>query len=662
MAVTLLINAANNTGSAFKDLAAGFDVFVREASQKSGMLEKDIRANAELMEKLVGEYQRAVMLAKEQGVDLNKKMAEFAKSGKSLEDFAKKAGDAEINLRGIVQRANALNLTPRGFEMTAYRMAGLVESLGMAAPALIAVAAGAYAASTAIGRMYDVFLAGKPKKETETLTKLSEAFKELVAGAGYLAIELAGPSRDAVNDYFDSWNEGLKDLKEAPMNIFRMYAQAESALGEFIGSETLKKAGENFEKAIADADKARREDLQKLREAAAQKAVLAEDEQIAGKRNITVLKEQLDATQNLARIESFRADIRKLFLEEAAKTENEAVLAQKTAVWKANEAAIEEEINQRRKDRLAIEKEVRQIEAGQAADAAAAARGPRSELQITTEMDFQLRLAKDANQTEKDRQKALEKRKELEKELSEVVKERHRAEKEAERVAREAEREREHAEKERLRLLEQERREQERLAEIERRRAEQELQRFQQEVNRRLGEQGVGGVMDQLDPRGVRENFARNRVAAESRDFLEQQKKERAAFNERQDELTADGDPYSIRARMQAEAQFRRNQDRARAQFMHRSRAGAFRDFNRGEVDPNELRQAQDQTLGQMVQNGMQQGRISQKTALAMQEQVRALRQQQAQLDEVERAVDEIRAIQGTANRQTKRRAAQGKF
>ena len=662
MAVTLLINAANNTGSAFKDLAAGFDVFIKEASQKSGVLEKDIRANVELMEKLVEEYQRAVMLAKEQGVDLNKKMAEFARSGKSLEEFAKKTGDAEINLRGIVQRANALNLTPRGYEMTAYRMAGLVESLGMMAPALAVVAAGAYSTSVALGRMNEAFLAGKTKQETENLVGLSDAIKEVVASAGYLAIQLSGTSRSAVNDFFDSWNEGVKVLKETPMEFFRQYAWAEAALGEMLGSETLKNAAANLEESINAADKARREDLRKIREAAAQKAILAEDEQIAGKRNITVLKEQLDATQNLARIESFRADIRKLFLEEAAKTENEAVLAQKTAVWKANEAAIEEEINQRRKDRLAIEKEVRQIEAGQAADAAATARGPRSELQITTEMDFQLRLAKDANQTEKDRQKALEKRKELEKELSEVLKQRERDAREAERVAREAERERERAEKERLRLLEQERREQERLAEIERRRAEQEFQRFQQEVNRRLGEQGVGGVMDQLDPRRVRENYAKNRVAAESRDFLEQQKRERAAFNERQDELTADGDPYSIRARMQAEAQFRRNQDRARAQFMQRSRAGAFRDFNRGEVDPNELRQAQDQTLGQMVQNGMQQGRISQKTALAMQEQVRALRQQQAQLDEVERAVDEIRAIQGTANRQTKRRAAQGKF
>jgi hypothetical protein len=508
---------------------------------------------------------------------------------KLADSFAK----SETSLRGMVKTANALNITPRGFEMTAYRLSGLVEGLGAAAVPLGTVAVAVGSITAAIGELAS---RGDPSMQqmNESTRELSRSWHDFLYEIGKtgtvqtviggIAASLSGMAM-ATKTASDAFSVGVPLVKEYFYTLTNQMVEADAARREMFAASSAADANRDTmfnPEAMADSRLKASGALGKIGDS--ERSRLRNDE-------FSKLTDKGEIEARIAKSQEF-----------LSKASMFGVGGRPDAVAKGIKEA-EETVRAGRERMLAIDKEHANLSERLGKfeeDRARLAKDPtpfRMAEDVTKEIEDQQKILGDVNRKLEERKASEEKIKYLVKEETDLKREQAQREREAtefkehqlevqreinREIARDVELRRQAAQAERARI------------EI------READKFKGQIEGQLGGQdGMKAALQNLDPRKVREQIAAGRDKTVVENMTLRQQKERDAFQ------GTDAQREGLERRQRQEMTRERQ----------RGRAGAFRDFNKGNVGQGEMLEGQSEVMGKMIKDAAGKNKISAKMA-----------------------------------------------
>jgi hypothetical protein len=546
---------------------------------------------------------------------------------KNLADMlnaADKTGGALDGLSEKVKYLNQLNITPRGYEMYAFRMTSMLESIGTkGALALGAVATAAAGVTIAVKRMVD---SGDPAIErfNNSVERLGYSYEHFASSLGRSTIIVG-----AVNGVAESIENLSEIISEGAPTIRGAWSVM---WGDLEGARAARREIDASRKAIEELGKA----------AGRARANEVIDRLHA---NRFTLEKPYAGVNGLSELNAKRNEeedrFRKLMENARTEADKKAIEAQQTKVITDIDARRREVLLQQ----LELKKQISDLDekaAGKNFDA----KRIDTLSEVTDEYKRQRaeleRLDKLHRLTAEDQAKRIRQLTELQQRKADL-----------EREALEWVADQEN------RLLQGKIRgwEMEARADAQRMDRQKAFERQQEEFRMRQiaersrmlgGDEAAKAAMDQLNPRAVRDAIVESRLNSR-RDQL----KDRFAGEREQFDQTWNGfegnekrfDPVTRKVMTRDEAfnQMLRRQAKFRDADLKRTRFDAFSDFNRGNVRGDEMRQGQSDALGKIIGTLEDQGKASSETAEAMRNSVQAINQLGQNVETVARDMQNLK-------------------
>lgn len=562
---------------------------------------------------------------------LSGRNAQIAKNQiNALADSFGKVEDKAKGLVGTVKYLNAMNITPRGYEMFSYRMSMMATNLGAAVVPLAAVAAAGYAGV----KSYKALL----EAGDETAKGLDDAFTRLGKSTDSFWIKLG--KTDFVQGEIRGLTVSVESLEDMMLRgIPTIKGFFATLTGNKEGMRAAKREIDEINKGLEEAETARRD-----------KEIGGVFDRLDKKNRKTEFQRELSGVDSRNELSRREQKIRDR-LQKAKGEMNDEGFAEVKAESEEQLIEIQNRRNELLRDEEKLNKEIAKIEHDRAEERSKADNpfDVKSSKEITDQIEQQLRLAKDQTRTEGERKKSLEEIKRLQKDLEESRKrEAHHQDAQlrfdqarihaAQKLAAEKARQLAHDDAIHRR--------------VEAHRENDRRQKFANEFERQAGQFGAGyggeggaqGFLDNIDPRKIRQRIGNNRAQRQQALLGAAQRDQLRNFQGNDDDRAA------LIARQ------KRDMDQAKKQ----AKAQGFRDFNRGNIDENEFKNAQQEVFRDLVQDAQRKGTISRDTAKNMLGMAQALQDQQALSQAIQRDLDRVRAVlnginqAGVANRARK--------
>jgi hypothetical protein len=548
---------------------------------------------------------------------------------KNLADMlnaADKTGGALDGLSEKVKYLNQLNITPRGYEMYAFRLTSMLENIGTkGALALGAVATAAAGVTIAVKRMVD---SGDPAIErfNNSVTRMEHSFERLAISIGRSSVIAGG---------IDGLSESIENLSEiASEGLPTIRGLWAVMFGDVSGARAAREEIEATRKAIEDMS------------AASGKA--------AGKKMLDGLdrdrfreKTPHSGVTDLSELDRMRAEEEKRTMELLAIHTREE--EQKEVLADQAKAIID--IDKRRMELLKQEEDLRRS-LSELDEKASGKNFDAKRIDTLSEVTDEYRKQRaELERLDKLNQLTSEDQAKRIRQLTELQQRKADLEREALEWVADQEN----------RLLQGKIRgwEMEARADAQRMERQKAFERQQEEFRMRQiaersrmlgGDEAAKAAMEQLNPRAVRDAIAESRVNSRRDQLKDRFAKEKDQFDAEwgDNQWKVDGRGKVV-DRDEAFNQMLRRQAKFRDADLKRTRFDAFSDFNRGNVRGDEMRQGQADALGKLVGTQERQGAISGETAEAMRNMLNSVNQN---AQSTESLLREVQALKNEAAQQ----------